>query len=495
MQLQWHSYKYYPYEKELAKREANALLLPENIQEQEGGIHIQNPARIDSASRLAYFSKAYTDDNQNEIVTSQSVLERVNGNGIKRQSTRYSAHGLHEYKGKFNPQVVKALLNIFGAEPGKRVLDPFCGSGTSLVECAHLNISAVGTDINPFATFVANTKIGALGIKASRIEREFDKILARAKRSRNQFRNVDERGDYLKKWFPQETYLNIERLRNAIVADESDASNILLAIASNILREYSNQEPQDLRIRKRKSPFPLIPFYEAYEKAVKKFCYCLRDSQQALGLNKSDIRALTFDCRLPPENERLIPENFDLAITSPPYATALPYVDTQRLSIVWLDMLDASKVSNFESRLIGSREIRGKKRSELVEIMNANIGGLPNNEFALCAELLNSLKPSDGFRRQAVPILLYRYFSEMGEAFSRIHKLMKPNAPFGLIVGGNHTILGGKRFDIDTAAHLVNIAVKNGWSHTETVPLQTYQRFGLHMNNATSSEALIILNA
>lgn len=83
----------------------------------------------------------------------------------------------------------------------------------------------------------------------------------------------------------------------------------------------------------------------------------------------------------------------------------------------------------------------------------------------------------------------------MAEGFSAVRKLVKPNSPFGLIVGGNHTILGGRRFDIDTPAHLASIAASLGWQHVETVPLQTYKRYGLHANNATSIEALVILRA
>ncbi|MEW9721973.1 hypothetical protein AB3H31_24110 [Escherichia coli] len=83
----------------------------------------------------------------------------------------------------------------------------------------------------------------------------------------------------------------------------------------------------------------------------------------------------------------------------------------------------------------------------------------------------------------------------MSDVFASVRGVVKEDAPFGLIVGGNHTVLGGTRFDINTPQHLANLAVSRGWQHVETIPLQTYKRYGLHQNNATTTEALIVLKA
>src|SRR5690606_18912422 len=117
------------------------------------------------------------------IPTMQAMLERVNGTGINRQSTRYSAHGLHEYKGKFNPQIVRAILNILGIPAGSNVIDPFCGSGTALLECAHLGMYARGTDINPLAVFIANAKLLAVRTPAAALAQGLDSVLRRFKRT------------------------------------------------------------------------------------------------------------------------------------------------------------------------------------------------------------------------------------------------------------------------------------------------------------------------
>lgn len=158
-------------------------------------------------------------------------------------------------KGKFNPQVAKALLNIFNAHPGQLALDPFCGSGTSLVECGHMGIKSVGTDINPLAVFLANAKLQSLGIPADRLLADATAGLSRARRSKATPKLEGEQGDYLQSWFPIEYLADIERLRLAIEHTGEVSAPVLLAIASNLLRDYSLQEPTDLRIRRRMSPF------------------------------------------------------------------------------------------------------------------------------------------------------------------------------------------------------------------------------------------------
>lgn len=493
--LEWHKYKYYPYEHVLAIREIERLIGSTIVTHSKGRVTVESPTHPANATRLVYFA-SLTGLSGGTLPTQQALLERTNGNAANRQATRYSSHGLHEYKGKFNPQIAKALINMFGAEPGDWVLDPFCGSGTSLVEAAHLGINAVGTDINPMAVFLANAKVQALSVPAENFQMAAQRVIAIAKGRPTFIVGTDARTEYLHAWFPTDILEIVENLREAIEASSASVRDVLLAIASNLLRDYSLQEPSDLRIRRRTSPFPDATYLEAFEVAVAGFVKKLTESQEVLGLLDSNARAQRLDCR-----ESLIatkasaPEGFDMALTSPPYATALPYIDTQRLSLVWLGLLAPCDILLLESQLVGSREIRGKGKGELLEALIKNDANLPEVERDLCVELQRTLTEMDGFRRQAVPRLLYRYFAGMADSFESVRSVMKTGGKYGLIVGGNHTVISGKRFDIDTPTHLANLAVSRGWTHVETIELQTYKRYGLHSKNAGTTEAMIVLQA
>ena len=79
--------------------------------------------------------------------------------------TSYATHGLFPYRGKFHPQMIKAIINIMGVKPNDTILDPMMGSGTVPVEAALMGIKAIGIDASPFCRFMAQTKCDALEIK------------------------------------------------------------------------------------------------------------------------------------------------------------------------------------------------------------------------------------------------------------------------------------------------------------------------------------------
>jgi len=493
MKLMWHSYRYYPYEMNLARRELSTLLPTAKPAENKYGIRLYGSVDRRIADRLVYF--ASLEDGETSELTMQARLERAGANGGNRQSTRYSAHGIHEYKGKFNPQVVRAILNILDIPIGARVIDPFCGSGTSLLECAHLGMRAVGTDINPFAVFVANAKLTAIGRPAVELRNALEAAVKRCRTIRPP-KKGNARRDYLSAWFDGDVLTEIEKMRIAIDGGGTVDSAPLLAIASNLLRDYSLQDPNDLRIRRRKSPLPEKPFHAAFYDAALQFCAKLADAQAVLRRPLSNSRAVLLDSRdLGTKRLGGAAGKFDCALTSPPYATALPYIDTQRLSLVWLGLVSPADILPLESRLVGSREVRGESKSLLLRDLQTNEARLPVRQARYCTALQSALSEADGFRRQAVPLLLYRYFAGMAQVFRALRPLMHDGAPFALIVGSNHTVLSGRRFDIDTPKHLAEIAACSGWEHVETVPLQTYQRYGYHMSNAVTGEGLVIVRA
>ena len=496
MKLMWHGYRYYPYERVLAMREIAALFPASPPREVPGGLELPSSCSSRLANRLTYVSRI--DGERGLSETQQSCLEMTARKGRARQATRYSVHGLHEYKGKFNPQVARALLNVLGVLPGQRVLDPFCGSGTTLVECVHLGAVGYGADINPLAVFISNAKLQALATPAAELHEILKRLMSKLHQAAPRL-PVDEspRRMYLESWFDTDILDVIERLRRATDAVAQALAPVFLTIASNLLRDYSRQDPQDLRVRRRKSSVPATPFLNAFRDACEQSIKRIGDAQRVLESTAASKEDQTFVratlCDAAKSANAISQAPFDAAITSPPYAMALPYVDIHRLSLVWLGLVSPAELAAVESVLVGSRELRGTARSQLITALADNEARLPADEVGLCRRLASALGNDDGFRRRAVPILLYRYFASMRDALLSVLGVLRPNAPFALIVGRNHTVLGGERCEIDTPAHLANMAADVGWRVEEQMPLQTYQRYGYHVNNAIAHETLLLL--
>lgn len=492
-ELLWHDHRYFPYERELARWEAATVLAPLAVRESLRGLVVDGPADPRQLERLVYVG-AYADARvggdtiQRRLEASCSVMGHQ-----RKQSTRYAVHGMHEYHGKFNPQVVRGILNALGVRPGQHVLDPFCGSGTSLVECAIGGITGQGTDINPMAVYVTNAKLEALQTPAAELATAFATINDCLARPIAPLPAVaDERLTYLQDWFAPGVLAELEAVREQAQRLPAQLARPVLALLSDVLRAYSDQEPADLRIRRRRTPLPAQPLTVAIQEKLAYFLANVRAAQAVIGIPHTDSTAYLHDNRqASPLPEAL----FDAAITSPPYATALPYIDTQRLSLVWLGLCAPAGLRHLEADLTGSREFAGRPRREWNERLRTNADQLPPDSLALCQQLAAALGPTDGFRRQAMPPLVYRYLVNMRDMFRQVRRALRPGAPFALVVGHNRTTLGGQVFELDTPAMLRYLAEQDGWGHEQSMPLQTYQRYSVHRQNAVQSETLLLLRS
>lgn len=490
------TYKMFDYENTLRIDEIRSLF-PDAVLEHtsSNAVHFKvNEDQVSSLeaklSRLTY-SSHYELDNTT-YYTSQHKKELSCGKTghQNRQSTRYGAHGIHEYKGKFNPQIVSSLFNIMKINPGDKIIDPFCGSGTSLVEASYFGLNAQGFDINPLACFISNTKVNAHKVSKKEIVDATYIIKNDFSASLNIPLNTP-RLDYLSKWFEPEYLSSIESIRSSILKiDNENLRNILLLITSNLLRDYSKQEPSDLRIRRRISAYPDKSILDCFMAAAIAFANNISSLSEFLRFSDVSCFAKNMDIRnVSAAEEKTLADG---AITSPPYATALPYIDTQRLSLVWLGLISPDTINPLEKELIGSREIT-KKNIDLIRDQLFNETELPPELVKLCKEMLSSLSDTDGFRRQATPFVIYRYLKDMAVMFKRVSHLLRKGAEFSLVVGSNHTVLGGRRFDLDTPLYLQLIAENLGWELVENRVLDAYQRYGLHAKNASKSEHLIRL--
>jgi len=501
--LKWHNYRYFPYERTLAVREVNALLSPKSISEVSNGLNVCGDLALNKAKRLTYFSSVTSA--KRTYATTQCRLEQgsLNGNGVavRKQATRYSVHGLHEYKGKFNPQIVRFLLNTLGADRRTLVMDPFCGSGTTLVECEHLGIKSVGMDLNPLAVYTANARLLALSTSALTLRskwREVEKCFE-SKTLPERVDREDESERYLEHWIPREALSEFNRLHTAIHQACDHLAPVFLTLVSNRIREYSLQEPADLRIRRRKSPMPSTRIFDVLRSDVQTLLAKLESAHGELPNATVRSKAILGDARMLEGSSafsKFAKRSYDLFITSPPYATALPYIDTQRLSLIWLSLCTVSGLRDYEALLIGSREFRGKSnKNQAILELQANGANLPESIERFCRQMQKEVGPQDGFRRQAVPILLYRYFAGMRNVFSGLKTMSAKHAHFALVVGSNHTVLSGNRIAIDTPHHLAILGKHCGWQYVESIPLETYQRYGLHHRNAVNQEYLVILRS
>lgn len=156
-----------------------------------------------------------------------------------RRCLRYATHGLHEYRGKFFPQLVKALINIGRVPVGGVVADPMCGSGTTLVESVLAGRTAIGLDMNPLSVRLSRAKCMLLHADPERLRRAARSVESRLAGRRNgdpdELRYFGEipvaDQEYLRRWFSAAALKDLDAIVAAIRPVRDAAAREMLFIA------------------------------------------------------------------------------------------------------------------------------------------------------------------------------------------------------------------------------------------------------------------------
>ena len=419
-----------------------------------------------------------------------------------RRSLRYGPHGAHEYRGKFFPQLVRSLINMAGLEPGAVVLDPMCGSGTTLVEAQLAGCSAMGVDLNPLSAMMSRVKCDVLRLPATLLIDEYEALNDRLTQARvpsgmthwSWFVSLppaDQR--YLEKWFQQSVLAELEAIVAAVEGTpHAVCREFFWLCLSDTLRSVSWQKLDDLRIRRAfrevETGQALRDFHRRVEGNVKQLASFLLQEQMEQ-FPPYEVRE--GDARLIGSVGSPLA---DAVITSPPYATALPYLDTDRLSLIYLGLLERTNHRSRDQMMIGNREISDSSRVRLLEEFRRTAEDLPVEVEQLVALLDENYGESDvGFRRRNLPALIGRYFQDMSLVLRGIFQSVRERGHVFLVVGDNHTIANGTRIDIDTSRLLGAIAERSGFQLLETIPMEMLPPRDIFSKNSVVSENIIHL--
>jgi Putative RNA methylase family UPF0020 len=160
----------YSYEYALAHRELIELLghKPKTSGLSDGIVvaEIDREAIPYLGRRLAYYDRVEI-SNCDVIWTDQKQLCAVGGAIASSSGKGYMTHWVYPYKGKFHPQMVRALFNVMGVKEGETVLDPMTGSGTVNVEASIMGINSIGIDCSPVGVLAAKVKCNLLRSKTA----------------------------------------------------------------------------------------------------------------------------------------------------------------------------------------------------------------------------------------------------------------------------------------------------------------------------------------
>ena len=299
----------------------------------------------------------------------QAVLLRALDVSADEDEVMIDVHGFHSYPARLHPATARGLIEGL-SKKGDRVLDPFCGSGTVVVEAKALDRHAIGSDLNPLAVELAWLKSRAPTQKLVEEMLNAASHIAEVAEDRRQAKADPylRYGEEDRERYPIHILLELDSIAHGIgLVKKAEVERMLRLVVSSTLTKLSHSEGDTTRQRTpRRLPggFAIQIFEQkANELAERLAAYRSRISERSpkAYVGCSDARDLA----------KIESGSVDLIITSPPYPGVYDYLDHHMHRIRWLGLREGA----LRTGEIGARrEYRHMRATEASERWQEEIG-------------------------------------------------------------------------------------------------------------------------
>lgn len=346
------------------------------------------------------------------------ILEQTHNNFVswdfKEADTKEFTHCMHTYPAMMIPQVARRLIYLYGKN-AKTILDPFMGSGTSLVEASLTNHikEAYGFDLNPLAVLISKVKTTPLDINI--LENELNKIInSKEHNGLPKFKNLDF-------WFKPEVIDKLATLKTAInKITNKDIKEFFQVVFSETVRNVSNTRKGEFKLYRmnkenidKHNPDVFAEFTKIANKNISGMEEYIRSN------NSTKIKHFLSSTMEPlPIKDNSV----DLLVTSPPYGdsrTTVAYGQFSRLALQWLDYDNANVLDK------------------------SLLGGMPSKNIGVYIESPTLIETIDRIaqidQKRAKEVL--SFFEDFDKCVVQIDKVMAKNGHICFVVG-NRTVKG-----------------------------------------------------
>jgi DNA modification methylase len=383
---------------------------------------------------------------------SVNFRERVSWVEVGERATHY----LHPYPAKLLPQIpIFFLSNTLLSKPGQTVLDPFCGSGTVLLESVLHGRHGIGTDANPLARLIASVKVARLS--PNKLDELVKQVLQSAKRMRTApIPDVVNIGY----WFYPRAIDCLARLRRAIDnVHPGPECDFLRVCLSSTARRASRADPRvSVPVRIRPDQYPIgHAFHRSTQVHIRNLAaldvFALFQSVAQLNITRvRDLSALrrgealgsvagqdARDLRSADDlSTKLSDGSIDFIITSPPYAGAQKYIRSSSLSLGWLGLERTANLRALEDMNIGREHFP-----------TAALSRLPATSIPTADRLIQQIAEVNKLRA----MIAATYLLEMQSALTEAVRVLKSGGHM-ILVAANNKVCG---LDFHTQRYLQQI--------------------------------------
>lgn len=352
-------------------------------------------------------------------------------------------HSIHPYPAMMIPQIAGRLITQY-RKPHLVVLDPFCGSGSVLLEAFIRGYHSYGIDINPLSLLISKVKVTP--INPFELNEELEKIFKSINTTKKveipQFPNIDY-------WFKPNVIEKLARLKKAIEnisnKDCKDFFNVVFSFTVRACSNTRNDEFKLYRLEEKKLKDFNPNIFEIFKERALHNIKCIDELWKKFGNSKTIVKILNEDTRY----KTSIPDNtVDLVVTSPPYGdskTTVAYGQFSRLSLQWLGF--DSDLINIDNRSLGGR----------LDIYNLHLAY--SSPYLRTA--LKQIAEIDKKRARDV----MAFYIDLHKCFHELSRVIKKGG-FLCMVVGNRTVKG---LQLPTDEIVADFGEIVGFKHIETI--------------------------
>ena len=341
-------------------------------------------------------------------------------------------HRWYRYTAGFSGSWVGSLLEKGKREGRHRVVDPFAGSGTVMVESMLHGVESYGIESNPYVYNIAVAKLQWNDFDLDFLMHECMGVLTRARK-----KAIDrtEYPDLILKCFPLDTLKKLEALKLSCYEIEDDKlRNFVWFIITSILRSTSPVGTAQWQyIQPNKSKAKVLPPFTAYREKVAEI---FEDIQRMRDVFGKDSRSEIF--REDARHIKSVPDGWaDMVITSPPYANNYDYADAMRLEMLfwkdingWKDLQDKVSVNLIRACTQHVSTLKDTVNDYLASPLLTPI----HDEIIEKYELLKSERDNHGGKKN-YHAMIAAYFYDMAQVFFSLERITTPNCQMCFVIG------------------------------------------------------------